>query len=63
MKTVTITCDLCEDSIVNYNEYPGVGEYRTHKLFGADVCEKCYIKVQAKLREFVLSLKPTKENR
>lgn len=62
MKRITITCDLCEGPIVDYNEDPGVGQhhtYRPYKLFCEDVCEECFNKIirSEVFRNLLLSLK------
>lgn len=63
MKRVIITCDLCEGPIVDYVQAESESEYKTYKLLSDDVCEECIGKILPKLTEYVLSLKPKKEDR
>ncbi len=59
MKTILITCDLCDKTTTNYLEYPGVGKFQTHKLFVGDVCDGCYEKIinDQRFKDLMKSLK------
>lgn len=63
MKEIKFYCEICGENFENHKIYAGYVEPREcKKVFGYDVCQKCYSDAYSIFRNLVLSKRNTKEN-